>query len=135
VIQKYTSPNEILAEYCKVRLGLYETRRLTILETLKSRIPYHENVVRFIQQQCLDMPVPDLRRKTMEQCDSMLETDKFVRIDGTFNYLMNLPIASLTLKHAQKHEQDLANLRTEILAMESTTSRKMWFTELSCLKI
>jgi DNA topoisomerase II len=135
VIQKYSSPNEILAEYCRVRLGLYETRRLTILETLKSRIPYHENVVRFIQQQCLDVPVPDLRRKTMEQCDTMLDADRFTKIDGTFNYLMNLPIASLTLKHAQKHEQDLANLRNEISAMESTTSKKMWFTELSRLKI
>jgi hypothetical protein len=83
----------------------------------------------------MDTPVPDLRRKTMDQCDTMLETDKFTKIDGSFNYLMNLPIASLTLKYAQKHEQDLANLKNDISAMESTTSRKMWFTELSCLKI
>lgn len=135
VIHKYTSPNEILAEYCRVRLELYNTRRTTILQTLRARIPYHENVVRFIHQQCLDTPRPDLRRKSMEECDSMLSADKFVKIDGSYNYLMNLPIASLTSKHAQKHEKDLTDLRAEIAHLESTTAKKMWFTELSHLKV
>jgi DNA topoisomerase-2 len=135
VIHKYNSPNEILGEYCQVRLDLYETRRVAILDSLKARMPYHENVVRFIQQQCMVTPLPDLRRKTQEECDSLLETEEFVRIDGSFNYLMNLPIASLTVKHAQKHEQDLVNLRKEIEVLECTTAKKMWSSELSNLKI
>jgi DNA topoisomerase-2 len=135
VIHKYNTPNEILGEYCNVRLELFETRRVTILNTLKSKIPYHENVVRFIQQQCLDTPRPDLRRKTPEECDSLLEAETFVKIDGSFNYLLNLPIASLTLKHAKKHEQDLADLRGEIAALEKTTAKQMWTTELKQIKI
>jgi DNA topoisomerase-2 len=130
VIHKYNTPNEILSEFCMVRLDLYETRRTTILNTLKSRIPYHENVVRFIHQQCLEKPLPDLRRKTLEECDTLLENEKFVKIDGTFNYLLNLPIASLTLKHAKKHEQDLADLRKEIEVLEKTTAKQMWKNEL-----
>jgi DNA topoisomerase-2 len=135
VIHKYNTPNEILGEYCNVRLELYETRRKTILETLKSKIPYHENVVRFIQQQCLNTPRPDLRRKTLEECDTLLEGEKFVKIDGSFNYLLNLPIASLTLKHAKKHEQDLADLRGEIEMLEKMTAKHMWTTELKQIKI
>ena len=135
VIHKYNTPNEILGEYCNVRLELYETRRKTILTTLKSKIPYHENVVRFINQQCLNTPRPDLRRKTPEECDSLLENEKFVKIDGSFNYLLNLPIASLTLKHANKHEQDLADLRGEIEVLEKTTAKHMWITELKQIKI
>jgi DNA topoisomerase-2 len=135
VIHKYNTPNEILGEYCNVRLDLYETRKTTILKTLRSRIPYHENVVRFIHQQCLDTPLPDLRRKTPEECDSLLEGQKFIKIDDSFNYLLNLPIASLTLKHAKKHEKDLADLRGEIEALEKTTSKQMWTTELNKLMI
>ena len=130
VIHKYNTPNEILSEFCMVRLDMYETRRTTILETLKYRIPYHENVVRFIQQQCLDKPLPDLRRKTPEECDTLLENDKFVKIDSSYNYLLNLPIASLTLKHTKKHEQDLADLRKEIEVLEKTTAKQMWKSEL-----
>jgi DNA topoisomerase II len=135
VIHKYTSPNAILAEYCVIRLDMYEMRRTKILETLNSRIPYHENVVRFIQQQCLDTPKPDLRRQTPDACDSLLAAEKFDMVDGSYNYLLNLPIASLTLKHAQKHERDLAELRDAIKEMESTNPKKMWFTELSRLNI
>ena len=135
VIQKYNTPNEILKEYCKVRLALYETRRKHILEELKMKVPYHENVVRFIHQQCLDTPRPDLRRKTPEDCDRLLDGEGFVKIDDSFNYLMNLPIASLTLKHAQKHENNLSALREKIAEMESTTGRVMWFTELTQLKV
>ena len=134
VIQKYDTPNQILAEYCSVRLELYETRRKTILKTLKDRIPYHENVVRFIRQQCYDKPLPDLRKKTLEECDILLEKEKFISIDG-YGYLMNLPIASLTLKHAQKHEKDLADLQKEIEVLEKTTPKKMWADELKLIKI
>lgn len=133
VIHKYSSPNEILGEYCNVRLELYEIRRLTILETLKSRIPYHENVVRFIHQQCLEKPAPDLRRKTPEECDRLLTEFKFMKIDDSFNYLLNLPIASLTLKHANKHEKDLADLRSEIEELEKMTAKQMWRNELEKL--
>lgn len=135
VIHKYNSPNEILKEYCKVRLALYETRRTHILEELKSKVPYHENIVRFIQQQCLDTPRPDLRRQTPEECDRLLEAEKFVKIDDSYNYLLNLPIASITLKHVQKHSNDLKTLRDKITELESTTGRVMWFTELSQLKV
>jgi DNA topoisomerase-2 len=65
----------------------------------------------------------------------LLEAETFVKIDGSFNYLLNLPIASLTLKHAKKHEQDLADLRGEIAALEKTTAKQMWFKELSILKV
>ena len=135
VIHKYNSPNEILSEYCNVRLDLYETRRTTILKTLKSRIPYHQNVVRFIHQQCLDTPLPDLRRKTPEECDSLFKEYNFAKIDDSFNYLLNLPIASLTLKHAKKHEKDLADLRGEIEALENTTAKQMWKNELSHMNV
>jgi DNA topoisomerase-2 len=135
VIQKYTSPNEILKEYCTVRLALYETRRKHILQELKAKIPYHENIVRFIQQQCLDTPCPDLRRRSPEECDAMLEAEKFVKVDDSYSYLLNLPIASITMKHLEKHTTDLKTLRDKIADLDSATGRSMWFTELSELKI
>jgi hypothetical protein len=48
---------------------------------------------------------------------------------------MNLPIASLTLKNATKHERDLEELREKIKVLESTTPKQMWKAELEKLKI
>jgi DNA topoisomerase-2 len=134
VIKKYDSPNEILDEFVAVRLDMYGQRRDYMLQAMRNKLPYHENVVRFIRQQCEKEPLPDLRRKTPEECDSMLEKQKFARISDSFDYLMNLPIASLTLKNATKHEKDLEDLREKIKLLESTTPKQMWNAELEKLR-
>ena len=130
VIKKYDSPNQILNEFVCVRLELYRKRREYMLNALKEKLPYHENVVRFIKQQCEDTPVPDLRRKTPEECDNLLTQQKFVRISDCYDYLMNLPIASLTLKHATKHQNDLDTLRQKIVTLEALTPQQLWLTDL-----
>jgi DNA topoisomerase-2 len=135
VIHKYATPNEILKEFASVRLDLYAKRRAAMLADLKEKLPYHENVVRFIRQQCEDVPRPDLRRKSPEECDALLNAQKFVQIKGCFDYLMNLPIASLTLKIAQKHEDSLEALKQSIATMEKTTPKQMWKTELQNLAV
>jgi len=134
VIQKYESPNAILYEYVGVRLELYQKRLEFMLKTLRDKLPYHENVVRFIRQQCEDKPRPELRRKTAEECDKLLTAEKFEKIRDGFDYLLNLPIASLTLKHAQKHEKDLADLKAQIVDLEGKTAKTMWLSDLEHLK-
>jgi DNA topoisomerase-2 len=133
IIKKYDSPNAILHEFVGVRLELYAKRRDFMLKQLRDRLPYHENVVRFIKQQCEDTPVPDLRRKSSEACDYLLAAQKFDRIKDSFDYLMNLPFASLTIKYAEKHEKDLSELRQNIVKLEAQTPRDMWKNELFSL--
>lgn len=131
VIQKYETPNEILHEYAHIRLELYDKRKDLLLKNLREKLPYHENVVRFIKQQCQNPPLPDLRRKTPEECDKLLNDQKFTKIKENYDYLLDLPIKSLTLKNAQKHESDLEELKKKITVMEKTTPKEMWLTELT----
>ena len=135
IIKKYDSPNAILNEFVGVRLELYNKRREFMLETLRDKLPYHENVVRFIRQQCEKTPLPDLRRKTPEECDALLDEQKFARIKGTFDYLMDLPIKSLTLKNAQKHENDLEELKQKIAELDGKTGRSLWLEDLEKLEV
>jgi len=106
-----------------------------MLNELKEKLPYHENVVRFIRQQCEDKPRPELRKKTGEECDHLLALDKFDKIRDGYDYLLNLPIASLTLKHALKHEKDLADLKAQIADLEKKNGAMVWHEELQTLKV
>jgi DNA topoisomerase-2 len=136
IIQKYESLHEILEEFTIVRLKLYEKRRKHCLLQMNSRLPFHENVVRFIEQQCYDTPLPDLRRKTREECNTLLEDQKFVMIDDSFDYLMDLPIKSLTVTNARKHQSDLESLRQKISDLEKKTPEQLWLDDLetfSCI--
>ena len=135
VIRKYASPNEILKEFVAVRLDLYGKRRDAILKALRDKLPYHENVVRFIRQQCEDTPRPDLRRKTPDECDRLLGAEKFALIRDCYDYLMNLPISALTLKNAQKYENEFEELKKSIRNLENTTPKQMWIGELKALNV
>jgi DNA topoisomerase-2 len=135
IIKKYDTPNDILKEYCDVRLDLYVKRRAYMLQTLNQKLPYHQNVVRFIRQQCEEKPNPDLRRKTPEECIHLLEQQSFAKVNGSFDYLLNLPIASLTMKQAQKHEKELEELTVKIADLEKKTAHSMWLDDLSNLKV
>ena len=135
VIKKYDSPNAILQEFVSVRLELYGKRRDFMLKSMRERLPYHENVVRFIKQQCEEKPRPDLRRKSPEKCDELLTQEKFDRIKDSYDYLLDLPIKSLTFKNAQKHENDLEELKARIIELEGKTPSGMWLDEFEKLKV
>jgi hypothetical protein len=96
---------------------------------MNEKLPYHENVVRFITQQCFDMPIPDLKRKTQEECVALLEAQKFVSIDG-YDYLLDLPFRSLTKQTAQKHQDALESLKKEIKTLESKSPEDLWLSDL-----
>jgi len=129
IIHKYDSLFEILEEFCLMRQKLYVKRREFMLESLKSKLPYHENVVRFITQQCFDMPIPDLKRRTPEECDNLLEQQKFVKING-YDYLLDLPIKSLTSVHARKHHDELESLKKKISDLEKKSPEQLWIDDL-----
>jgi len=129
-IQKYDSYTEILKEFAGVRLELYAKRKLHQLEQMKAKLPYHENVVRFITQQCFDMPIPDLKRKPQEECCRLLEEQKFVRIKDAYDYLLDLPFRSLTKQTAEKHHDALEELRASIKTLESLSPEELWLSDL-----
>jgi len=96
VITKYDSLNSILNDFWSVRLELYETRRNHQIKALEEQLPLHTNVVRFIVSQCEDVQVPNLRRKTRMECDSLLEQHGYQTIKGSYDYIMRLPVSSFT---------------------------------------
>jgi DNA topoisomerase-2 len=129
-IHKYSSYNEILEEFAVLRLDLYKKRKTHCLNEMKSKLPYHENVVRFIKLQSMDVPVPDLRRKTIAECNTLLSNEKFMQISNSYDYLLDLPIKSITLTNAQKHEKDLDTLRQKISDLEKKSAEDLWLNDI-----
>ena len=133
-IRKYVSANEILLDFARKRLELYGVRKEFLLRDLHAKLPYHQNVVRFIELQMMDPPTPDLRRKTRAECDVLLDKAGLVKIDGSFDYLLQLPISSLTAETAARHAKQLADLRNKLDETARTTPTQMWVHDLSVWK-
>ena len=129
-ITKYDSPNDIIKEFAEVRLRLYETRRQHQIAALNSELPYHNNVVRFIEDQISDKPKIDLRKKTRAMCDEILTSNKYEKIDGGFDYIMKLPVSSFTAEQIEKHKAKLVSLKKQIAELEGKGAADLWLEDL-----
>ena len=130
-ITKYDSLNAILVEYADTRLALYETRRLAQIAALQAELPYHEDVLRFIEDQCLDSPALVLRKVSRESCIAALTAQGYRTVKGSYDYLFRLPMSSLTAEQSATHAATLASLRAESARLSATTAADLWLTELS----
>ena len=126
VIAKYATLNDILVEYAQVREALYETRRLHQISKLEKEVPYHEDIVRFIEGQCLDKPVPDLRRKTKAECEALLTENKYTH----HAEILRLPVSSFTAEVMAKHRADRESVLDRLGLLRGTTARALWIADL-----
>jgi len=126
VIAKYATLNDILVEYAEVREALYETRRLHQIAVLEKEVPYHEDIVRFIENQCLDKPVPDLRRKSKAECEALLTEHKYAH----HAEILRLPVSSFTSEVMAKHRADRASVLDRLELLRGTTGRALWLADL-----
>lgn len=126
VIAKYATLNDILIEYVEVREALYETRRLHQIALLEKEVPYHEDIVRFIESQCLDKPVPDLRRKSKTECEALLTEHKYTH----HAEILRLPVSSFTTEVMSKHRSDRENVLNRLELLRGTTARALWLADL-----
>jgi DNA topoisomerase-2 len=130
VITKYETLTDILCEFWTVRLNMYETRRQHQIKTLNDQMPYHKNVVRFIQDQIQDEPEVVLKKKTLAECNEILGEHEYQHIDGSYDYIMRLPVSAFTSEKVAKHEKDMAELKAEIDRLENTNAEKLWLADL-----
>jgi len=130
IITKYETLNDILIEFWSVRLNLYETRRQHQIKTLNAKLPYHVNVVRFIRDQITEEPEANLKKKSLKECDDILGELEYQHVDGSYDYIMRLPVSAFTSEKIAKHEKDMADLKAEIERLENTNAEKMWLADL-----
>jgi len=130
VITKYDTLNDILLEFWSVRLNLYETRRQHQIKVLEDQMPYHKNVVRFIRDQTLDEPKVVFKKKTLDECAAILATHGYDRVDGSYDYIMRLPVSAFTAEKVAKHEKDMEDMAAEIEGLKNTNAEKMWLADL-----
>ena len=130
VITKYDTLTDILCEFWTVRINLYETRREYQIKTLNEKLPYHVNVVRFIRDQISDEPEVNLKKKTLKECVDILGEHEYQHVDGSYDYIMRLPVSAFTAEKVAKHEKDMADLKAEIHRLECTNAERLWLADL-----
>lgn len=127
-LKKYDTITQIIDDFYEVRLETYVTRKTYLIGEMKKVLQKLTNKARFIQG-VLDDTI-DLRRKDHDTINTMLETMTFHRIDESFDYLIKLPMNTVSKENVAKLLNEKANVEIELSELEQTTVYQIWLKEL-----
>jgi DNA topoisomerase-2 len=136
VIQKYNTVNEILDEYYVVRLNLYQKRKDALLKSLNNDLIILDARVKFIIN-VIDNTIIvnntkkiDLENKLSELKFPKLNKDMNVSENGSYQYLISMPIYNLTLEKKEELIEEQQKKLLIIQELESKSTIDLWREEL-----
>ena len=133
-LRKYEDVYEIVKEYYSIRYEYYNKRKQYLIDKLTKELVILSNKARYIKGNLEDKI--DLRKKSREQIDKMLETMKFDKhvVDKNYNYLIKMPMDSVSKENVDKLMKEHGEKEAELESVKSSSVEQMWLKELGDLK-
>lgn len=128
----FESSKEIIEYFVNFRLGYYEKRKIFILAKLKDELKVLSNKGKFIRSILEEKII--VNKKSKEEINKQIEELNIDKMDDSFDYLLRMPIYSLTNEVFEKIKIDFKNKRDEILALEAKDIKEMYNEDLVMLK-
>ena len=127
-LHKYNNVSEIIKSFCTVRYEHYIKRKTHQLKVMKQSIDKLNNKVRFIKE-VIDRTIPIISF-TQTQLVSMLKKRRYQTENGSFDYLLTIPISSMTKDRVHKLESDVKSQVTARNKLSKQTPEQLWEREL-----
>jgi hypothetical protein len=102
-----------------------------LIAAIDADLPYHEDVMRFVEDQIADEPTLDFRKKAKSICEAELVGAKYRKVSDSYDYIFRLPVSAFTAEQVTKQAKALADLRTERERLTALRPAEMWLSELS----
>lgn len=127
-ITKYNSIEDIMKEYCKVRLELYNKRKIYQLKELENSIKTISSKCRFILEIIEEKVI--IQKQTKAKIQEQLESREYPLINDSYDYLIKLPIYTLSQEEIDRLLSEKEKLESEYNALQTTSIQQMWLSEL-----
>ena len=128
-LKKYENVDELVRDYYVVRLAMYGKRKAHLLDAMTKKTMLLTNKARYIEYNLIDKI--DLRRKTADAVDAMLQTNSFDKMDGDYKYLVKMPMDSVTQENVDAIMKENAQCAMDLEILRKTSLEQMWSHELT----
>ena len=125
---KYKSPNDILWDYCDMRIEYYKKRKDYLLEKLNDKCKIANEKLRFIQGY-LNKSI-QIVDKTKAELEVQLAQKQFITVDNSYHYLTGMPIHSLSKDQLEKLTYELQNYNQQLDSLKNQTTNDLWLNDL-----
>jgi DNA topoisomerase-2 len=135
-IKKYNSPIHILSEFFHLRLSFYTKRKIYITQKLNDELIILQNKSRFINEYINKQL--DINNKSKIAISDLLSLKLFHQcndLDGPFDYLLRMPIYSLTLERILDINKQCLLKQQALDFITSQSNKDLWKSDLSNLNL
>lgn len=132
-LTKFQNAEEIMDAYIPIRLKTYQLRKEAQVNALNKELVELTNKAKFINYNLVDKI--DLRRKTDEQVNAILEGFEFDKKDGSYAYLRKMPMDTVTQEKVDKLLKERDDKSNELQELQGKTEKQIWLDELSTLEV
>jgi DNA topoisomerase-2 len=131
-IKIFETDVDIIEYFTNYRLKFYSLRKDKMLSDLRHEAKILSNKGKFIKF-ILDGKL-EIKNKPKNEIITSMETFSLEKIDDSYDYLLRMPLWSLTFEMFEKMKQDWSNLKKEIEGLEKIEPKDMYLTDLKELK-
>lgn len=125
----YNSAKEIIDHYIRVKLEFLQKRKAFQLAKLEHEIRIDFSKYTFIKQVVSDELVISKRKKADIESD-LDKTNNIIKKDDSYDYLLNMPIMSLTEERMEKLQNEIKEKKKTIDRLSSSTVYDIWSNEI-----
>ena len=122
-IHRYTSPEEILTDFVKIRFDYYLKRKKHLIHECEKKTRMCTHKALFVKM-VVDGQIRIFKRKRTELESEMIR--HFPMIDGTFDYLLNIRTFQYTQEAVEDLMRQAALAQEELQTITQMTHAQMW---------
>ena len=128
-IRKFQSPEEILVEYAKIRMGHYKLRKKHIVKTLTEELERLATRMKFIQL-VIDGRI-EIFRKTRAHIEEQMKRHEIKQV--YWDECLSTKTYSYTLEEIEKLKKHIERTQSELTEIQSLTIANMWKNDILAL--
>jgi DNA topoisomerase-2 len=128
----FNSATEIIKYFVKFRLEYYQKRKDYLIGVLKNELMVLSNKARFIKM-IIDgkLKINNVPKKTIIE---ILEKERFDLVNDSYNYLLSLPIHTLTKERYEELLSQESDKKKELEKVKKSDPKDMYKKDLQDLK-
>lgn len=123
-IVEFENEIDLLDAYVKIRLDYYQRRKDHLLENLGENKIFLDNQIKFIENILSGKLAINGKRR--QEIESRMEAIKLDKMEGSYDYLLRMPIWSLTEEKIVELKNRHSVVLKEIVVLKAKTLETMW---------
>ena len=132
-VREFKDVYEILDMYVSIRIKTYEARKENSLQELKSKIV--KNYSKYLFCRGIVDETIVVAKKSKADIEAQLDKiDKIVRIDGSYGYLLSMPIHSISKETMDELKKIVTDLKDQYAELKGKTVAQMWEEDIAAIE-